>query len=138
MILSSQRRTKKERQSGFTLMELMVVLSIVMIFLSIAVPTFSRSILSARERALRSDLATLRQDIWKYTLDKQKAPQSLDDLRQAGYIEKIPDDPMTKEPNWEVVQEEVILTFEQQDTGITDVHSASNNISSDGTTYSTW
>ena len=119
-------------------MELMVVLSIVMIFLSIAVPTFSRSILSARERALRSDLATLRQDIWKYSLDKQKGPQSLDDLRQAGYIEKIPDDPMTKEPNWEVVQEDVILSLEQQEPGITDVHSASNNISSDGTTYSTW
>ncbi|HEV2397239.1 MAG TPA: hypothetical protein VGS27_09890, partial [Candidatus Sulfotelmatobacter sp.] len=106
--------------------------------LAIAVPTYSRSIVAANERALRSDLSLLRQDIWKYTLDKQKAPQSLDDLRAAGYITKIPDDPMTHEPNWEVVQEDVLLSPDQQDPGIIDVHSASTATASDGTSYNTW
>jgi len=116
----------------------MIVISIIAILLSIAIPTYSRSIVAARERSLRSDLEVLRESIWKYTLDKQKAPQGLDDLRTANYIEKIPDDPMTHEPNWEVVQEEVILSPEQQEPGVTDVHSASNNTASDGTAYSTW
>lgn len=123
---------------GFTLLELMVVISVIMILLAIAVPTYSRSIVAANERALRSDLSLLRQDIWKYTLDKQKAPQSLDDLRAAGYITKIPDDPMTHEPNWEVVQEDVLLSPDQQDPGIIDVHSASTATASDGTSYNTW
>lgn len=123
---------------GFTLLELMVVISIIMILLAIAVPTYSRSIVAAKERALRSSLSLLRQDIWKYTLDKQKAPQSLDDLRAAGYITKIPDDPMTHEPNWEVVQDDVLLSPDQQDPGIIDVHSASTATASDGTAYNTW
>jgi general secretion pathway protein G len=130
------RRIKAAK--GFTLLELMIIISIVAIMLSIAIPIYSRSILSARERALRSDLDTLRADIWKYTLDKQKGPQGLDDLRTAGYIDKIPDDPITKEPNWEVVQEDMLLSVDQQDPGIVDVHSASNNTASDGTAYSSW
>ena len=123
---------------GFTLLELIVVMSIIAILLSIAIPTYSRSILATREKALQSDLSLLREAIWKYTLDKQKGPQSLDDLRAANYIEKIPDDPMTHEPNWEVVQDDVLISYEQQEPGIVDVHSASNAIGSDGTAYSTW
>ena len=113
-------------------------MSIIAILLSIAIPTYSRSIVAARERTLRSDLETLRDAIWKFTFDKQKAPQSLDDLRMANYIEKIPNDPMTHEPNWEVVQDDVMLSVEQQDPGVTDVHSASNATASDGTAYSSW
>jgi len=116
----------------------MVVMSIIAIFLSIAIPTYSRSIVAAREKTLRSDLDLLRDSIWKYTLDKQKAPQSLDDLKKDKYIDKIPDDPMTHEPNWEVVQDDVLLSLEQQDPGVTDVHSASNATASDGTAYSSW
>jgi len=116
----------------------MVVISIIAIFISIAIPTYSRSIVAARENALRSDLQLLRDGIWKYTLDKQKAPQGLDDLKKDNYIDKIPDDPMTHEPNWEVVQEDVMLSVEQQDSGVTDVHSASNGTASDGTAYSSW
>jgi general secretion pathway protein G len=126
------------RDHGFTLLELMVILSIITILLAIAIPTYSRSIVAGRERALRSDLALLRSSIWKYTIDKQKGPQSLDDLRAAGYITQIPVDPMTHEPNWEVVQEEVLITVDEQDPGIIDVHSASNNTASDGTAYSSW
>ena len=116
----------------------MIVMSVIAILLAIAIPTYSHSIVAARERALRSDLTLLRNSIWKYTFDKQKAPQSLDDLKTAGYIDKIPDDPMTHEPNWEVVQDEVLLSVDQQDPGVIDVHSASNNTASDGTPYSTW
>ena len=123
---------------GFTLLELMIVLSIIAILLAIVIPTYSRSIVAAREKALRSDLTQLRTAIWRFTFDKQKAPQSLDDLRAAGYIDKIPDDPMTREPNWEVVQDEVLLSVDQQEPGVIDVHSASNNTASDGTAYRTW
>jgi general secretion pathway protein G len=123
---------------GFTLIELMIVMSIIAILLAIAIPTYSHSIVAARERALRSDLTQLRNAIWRYTFDKQRAPQSLDDLRAAGYIDKIPDDPMTHEPNWEVVQDEVLLSVDQQDPGVIDVHSASTNTASDGNPYNTW
>ena len=123
---------------GFTILELMIVISIIAILLSIVIPTLSRSLVATREKVLRSDLAFLRTSIWKYTLDKKKAPQSLDDLRTAGYIEKIPNDPMTHEPNWEVVEEDVLLSPDQQDPGVTDVHSASNDTASDGTAYSSW
>lgn len=120
------------------MIELMVVLSIIIILMGVAVPMFNRSILRAREETLRADLAMLNRQIVQYTIDKQKAPQSLDDLKNAGYIEKIPDDPMTGGPNWEVEQEEVILTPEQQDPGITGVHSASSGTSTEGDSYSTW
>jgi general secretion pathway protein G len=120
------------------MLELVMVISLIAIFLGLAVPIYSRSILAARERALRNELALLRQDIWRYTLDKQKAPQSLDDLRGAGYLDKIPDDPMTHEPNWEVEQDEILLSPDQQDPGIIDVHSASTATAIDGTPYNTW
>jgi general secretion pathway protein G len=134
-----KRKPSRLRETlGFTLIELMIVLSIIAILLAIAIPTYSRSIVASRERALRSDLTQLRTAIWRFTFDKQKAPQSLDDLRAAGYIDKIPDDPMTHEPNWEVVQDEVLLSVDQQEPGVTDVHSASSNTASDGTAYNTW
>ena len=131
-------RRAPHKNGGFTLLELIVVMAIIAILLAIVIPTYSRSLVAARERALHADLNLLRGSIWKYTFDKQKAPQSLDDLRVAGYIEKIPDDPMTHEPNWEVDEDEYLLSPEQQDPGIIDVHSASNAIGTDGTAYSTW
>lgn len=132
------RRTKAEHSRGFTLLELMIVLSIIMILMSVAVPMYNQSIVQARESVLRSNLSTLRSVISQYTLDKQKAPQSLDDLVQGGYLRQIPVDPMTRQTNWEVVQEDTLLAVDQQDPGITDVHSASPGTGSDGTAYSTW
>ena len=111
---------------------------IIMVLASVAVPVYNQSVVQARESVLRSNLATLRSVISQYTLDKQKAPQSLDDLVTAGYLRQIPTDPMTRQTNWEVVQEDVMMAVDQQDPGITDVHSASNATASDGTAYSTW
>jgi general secretion pathway protein G len=133
------RRLKCGRSFGFTLLEMMIVIIIMGILLSIALPIYSQALVRSREAVLRNDLFELRKLISQYTLDKQKAPQSLDDLVSGGYIKAIPKDPMTGEANWEVVQEEVLLTVDQQDPGIDDVHSASTATSSDGTSaYNTW
>lgn len=131
-------RAKTRRSAGFTLLEMIIVISIIMILMSIALPIYNRSVLQARESVLRQDLFELRSLISQYTLDKQKAPQSLDDLVQAGYIKTLPKDPITNETNWEVVQEDVLLAVDQQDPGISDVHSASSATGTDGTAYSTW
>src|SRR5271157_6470787 len=128
----------KRRASGFTLLEMMIVISIMIILISIAIPIYSQSVVRSREAVLRNDLFELRSLISQYTLDKQKAPQSLDDLVTAGYLKVIPKDPTTGEGNWEVVQEDVMMAVDQQDPGIDDVHSASSAIASDGTTYSSW
>ncbi len=131
------RGLRTGRSAGFTLLEMMIVMIIMAVLLSIAVPIYNHSLLRSREAVLRSDLFTLRSLISQYTLDKQKAPQSLDDLVPT-YIKAVPKDPMTGEANWEPVQEDVLLSVDQQDPGLTDVHSASNAISTDGTAYSTW
>jgi len=131
-------RLRTRRSAGFTLLEMMIVMIVIGILMSIALPIYTTSLLKSREAVLRQDLFTLRSLISQYTLDKQKAPQSLDDLIQGGYLKVIPKDPMTNEPNWEVVQEEILLTVDQQDPGISDVHSASSATATDGTAYSSW
>jgi len=129
---------RQNRGRGFTLLELMIVISIIMILMAVAVPMYNQAIIQARESVLRSNLATLRNVISQYTLDKQKAPQSLDDLVQAHYLREIPVDPMTRLPNWEVHEEDTLMSVDQQEPGIDDVHSASNGTASDGTAYSSW
>jgi general secretion pathway protein G len=116
----------------------MVVLSIMLILMAVAVPVYNQSIVRARESVLRQDLFSLRSVISQYTLDKQKAPQGLDDIVQAGYLPRVPVDPMTGQSNWEVVQEDVLLAVDQSEPGISDVHSASSGTASDGTAYSSW
>jgi general secretion pathway protein G len=134
-----RKSPRPHRSQGFTLLELIIVISIMAIFMAIALPTYNHSILRAREAVLQSDLDTLNDAIVKYTLDKQKAPQSLDDLKGSGYVEKIPDDPMGDGPDWEVEQDDTsLLSLDQQDPGITGVHCSSNAIGSNGTAYSTW
>ncbi len=132
------RARSRSSARGFTLLEMMIVISIIIILMAIAIPNYNRTVIQSRESVLRSNLSSLRSVISQYTLDKQKAPQSLDDLVQAGYLRQIPVDPMTKETNWEVVQEDTLMSVDQQEPGIFDVHSASNGTASDGTTYSTW
>ncbi|MGA8617446.1 MAG: prepilin-type N-terminal cleavage/methylation domain-containing protein [Candidatus Sulfotelmatobacter sp.] len=132
------RSFKRGRSAGFTLLEMMIVMIIMGVLMSIALPIYNQSLVRSREAVLRQDLFTLRSLISQYTLDKQKAPQSLDDLVQGGYLKVIPKDPMTNEANWEVVQEDILLTVDQQDPGISDVHSASSATATDGTAYSSW
>ena len=128
-----------KRQRGFTLIELMVVISIIVILLSLALPNYYGSILHAKETALRQDLYTMRSLIDQYTLDKQKAPQSLDDLVQSGYIKELPKDPFTNaRDTWVPATDDTIQSPDQTEPGIIDVHSGSDQTSSDGTAYSTW
>ncbi len=118
---------------------MLIVISLVMILVAIAVPNYQRSIMRAKESVLKQDLFQLRSLISQYTLDKQKAPQALDDLITAGYLKQIPIDPMTNaRDTWTVDQEDTLLSVDQQEPGISDVHSGSSAISSDGTAYSTW
>jgi general secretion pathway protein G len=129
----------RNRSRGFTLIELMIVISLILILVSISVPAYRTSILRAKESVLLQNLFTLRSLISQYTLDKQKAPQSLEDLVQAEYIKQIPIDPFTgKNDSWTVEQEDYSLSVDQQETGITDVHSGSALTSSSGTAYSSW
>lgn len=132
--------SKKKRSLGFTLMELIIVISIMAILVAIAVPNFTSSIKRSREAVLRQNLFTLRSVISQYTLDKQKAPQSLEDLIQAGYLKQIPVDPITGQANWTVDQEEdtVMSPDEQDQGGIDDVHSSASQIGTNGTAYSSW
>ena len=132
--------SRKKKSRGFTLIELMIVISMMLILVSIAIPAYNRSILHAKEGVLRQDLFTMRSLISQYTLDKQKAPESLEDLVTAGYVKQIPLDPFTgRNDSWTVDQEDYTLSVDTQDTsGIKDVHSGSSQVSTDGTAYSTW
>ena len=125
---------------GFTLLELMVVLTLIMILASFAIPTYQRAILRAREAVLREDLYTLRKLIDEYTLDKQAPPTTLDDLVTAGYLRGgVPADPFTgSNQTWQVVMEDVPLSPSQAASGIVDVHSGSDEESMEGTPYSSW
>jgi len=126
-------------QSGFTLVELMVVMLIISILLAIAVPSFIASIRSAREAALHEDLHTMRDAIEQYTEDKQAAPQSLDDLVTAGYLRTIPMDPMThSNTTWVTAESDSYSSIDEAQTGINDVHSGSEQTGSDGKAYSEW
>ena len=125
---------------GFTLLELMVVLTLIMILASFAIPTYQRAILRAREAVLREDLYTMRKLIDEYTLDKQYPPTTLEDLVSAGYLRGgIPADPFTgSNQTWQVVTEDVPLSPSQVASGIVDVHSGSDSESMEGTPYSSW
>ena len=131
----SNRRT----QSGFTLIELMIVIAIMGILLTLAIPSFVGAIKRAREAALKEDLQTMRTAIDTYTMDKQKGPQSLDDLVQSGYLKKIPEDPTTRSSDtWVTDTSDAMYSLDETDPGITDVHSGSTETGSDGQPYSSW
>jgi general secretion pathway protein G len=129
----------RSSERGFTLIEMVVVISLILVLLSIALPMYNQSILRAKESTLRQDLFTLRHVIQQYTLDKQKAPQALEDLVAGHYLKFIPKDPMTgRNDTWQVEQEDSIMSPDQTQPGIIDVHSGSNLTASDGSAYSSW
>jgi general secretion pathway protein G len=130
---------KKRSESGFTLIELMIVMLIIGVLMAIAVPNYISSIKAAKESVLKEDLHVMRNAIDSYTMDKQKAPQSLQDLVEAGYLKTIPMDPMTRSTDsWVTAQSDTLHSIDQTDPGIDDVHSGDQEMGSDGQPYSSW
>jgi general secretion pathway protein G len=124
---------------GFTLIELMIVMAIIAILISIAVPIYNHVITRARESVLRSNLFTIRNSLDEYTYDKQKAPQALQDLVSEGYLRDVPMDPITNSKDtWKVIMEDPDVAMNPQDPGIYDVRSGSDRTSLEGTPYSDW
>jgi len=122
---------------GFTLLELMIVITVIIILAAIVLPQYQKTILSTREAVLRDDLSKLRSLIDQYAADKQKLPQSLDDLVSGGYMRELPKDPITGQADWTVTTgDDPNLSSGEQ--GVTDVHSASSDVSSEGTRYNEW
>lgn len=124
---------------GFTMLELMVVVAIIVILLSLAAGNYRQSIVRSKEASLKQSLVVMRTAIDQYTLDKQQGPQSLEELVAAGYLRSVPTDPITNRKDWRVVFGDLLLSPDQTIPGITDVHSSSEKISPfEGTPYSSW
>lgn len=132
-------RARKHGSLGFTLIELMIVMAIIAVLMSVAIPIYSRSIQRAKESVLKNNLFTLRTVIDEYTYDKQKAPQSLQDLVSDGYLRQVPVDPMTQSADsWKIIMEDASNTVNQTEPGIFDVRSGADKTSLEGTPYSEW
>ena len=124
---------------GFTLLELMIVITIILILIGMAAQRYDMAVQRSREAVLKHDLQVMREAIDNYTLDKQAAPQSLDDLQQAGYLRDIPIDPITRTKDWVPQFDNVVMSPDQVTTGMVDVHSNSGRTSPfEGTPYNTW
>jgi general secretion pathway protein G len=120
-------------------MELMIVMAIIGVLTVVAIPSFTGAIRQAKEAALKEDLHVMRAAIDSYTMDKQKAPQSLDDLITDGYLRAIPVDPFTHaKDTWVTDTGDALHSLDQTDPGIDDVHSGSQETGTDGQPYSTW
>jgi general secretion pathway protein G len=125
------------RESGYTLIELMIVMAIISIMMAIAIPVYQKSLTRTKESLLRNNLFTMRTVIDEYTFDKKKAPQSLQDLVGEGYLRAVPIDPITgSDQTWVTVMEDSLTMVDQTQPGIWDVHSGSDKISLEGTPYS--
>jgi general secretion pathway protein G len=130
-------RPAMRRRRGFTFVELMVVITIIVILISMAIPIYNRSIIRAKESVLANNLFTLRTVIDQYSYDKGKAPQALQDLVTEGYLQKLPVDPMTgNNQSWKTVLEDASQSVSQSEPGIFDVHSGSDKVGLDGVAYS--
>lgn len=131
------KRSKLE--AGFTMIELMIVMAIMAILTTLAVASYTTAVKHAKEAVLREDLQVMRTAIQSYTMDKEKAPQSLDDLVQSGYLRAIPVDPMTQSANtWVTNTSDAMYSLDQTEPGIDDVHSGSDEKGSNDKPYSSW
>ena len=129
----------ERRSAGYTLIELIIVMAIISILVSIAVPLYQKSLLRTKESLLKNNLFTLRTVIDEYTFDKKKAPQSLQDLVSEGYLRAVPIDPMTgNDQTWRPIMEDAVSMVDQTQPGIFDVRSGSDLVSLEGTRYSEW
>jgi general secretion pathway protein G len=134
-----QKLGRIQAGEGFTLIELIIVMAIIAILASIAVPSYLSSMKAAKEAVLKEDLHVMRNAIDSYTMDKGKAPQSLDDLVQAGYLKAIPTDPIThSDQTWVTNTSDTYESVDESEPGIDDVHSGSQETGSNGQMYSTW
>jgi general secretion pathway protein G len=132
-------KSRLRRAAGFTFVELMVVIAIIVILISMAIPIYSNTIRRSKESVLKNNLFTLRTVIDNYTYDKQKAPQSLQDLVTDGYLREVPVDPMTgSNQTWRTIMEDASQSVDQSEPGIFDVKSGSDKTGLDGTAYSDW
>lgn len=140
MVSAMKARTKRQHQAdGFTLIELMLVMAIIGTLTAIAIPSYINAVKHAREAVLREDLHTMRSAIDSYTIDKEKAPQSLDDLVQSGYLKAIPVDPMTgTSDTWMPDSSDTLMDIDETAGGISNVHSGAQGLASDGSSYNTW
>ena len=125
-------------EAGFTMIELMIVITIILILIGMALPRYDKAVQRAREAVLKYDLRTMREIIDQYTVDKETAPQSVEDLYRAGYLREVPVDPMTRTKEWSPKYDSAFLVPEQTGTGIVDVYSKSTGTALDGTRYSDW
>ncbi|MGD0870608.1 MAG: prepilin-type N-terminal cleavage/methylation domain-containing protein [Bryobacteraceae bacterium] len=132
------RAASRQRRRGFTFVEMMVVVTIIVILISMAIPIYNRAIIRSKESVLHNNLFTLRTVIDNYSYDKAKAPQSLQDLVTEGYLRAVPTDPMTNSTDWRIVMEDASQSVNQQEPGIWDVHSNSEKTSLDGRPYADW
>ena len=133
------RGYRKIAEDGFTLVELMIVMLVIAVLLGLAVPKYTSSVRQAKEAVLKEDLHVLRGAIDAYTVDKQKAPASLDELVSAGYLKALPEDPFTRRSDsWQPVVTDTLRSIDQTEPGIDDVHSGSTESSSDGQPYASW
>jgi general secretion pathway protein G len=138
-MLTSLRARASRRQFGFTLIELMIVMAIIAVLMAVALPIYTRSIQRSKESVLKNNLFTLRTVIDEYTYDKQKAPQTLQDLVSDGYLRQVPMDPITgNNESWKLIMEDATNTVNQSQPGIFDVRSGSELTSLEGTPYSEW
>ena len=128
---------KNLRTAGFTLLELMIVISIIIILASITLPQYQKTIMHTRETVLRDDLRKMRSLIDQFAADKGRLPQSLDEIATEGYMREVPTDPFTGQKDWALTTGEDSNSLEGAQ-GVTDVHSASADTSTEGTPYNEW